>query len=265
MAAVPRVLHQIWMQGADVVPPRFDAARASWRAHHPTWEIRVWDERELRTLVRGTPWEALLRGLSLIQRADVLRAAVLERHGGVYADMDMVALRNIEPLLVDGRVCIGRCHSWVTRVQNSIAAAPPAHPAWRAALLPAVRRALHTQTIIDTVSPALHVMRTTGPLAWSRAVDFKPEWFHLWDPEAFFSNHVPKQEYSLSEAQRAALHRSYGYHIQAVSWIDPTSLDSRLVAAYTAASKAPAWMWVTVAFVLVRLLSMGALMRAKCK
>jgi hypothetical protein len=50
---------------------------------------------------RGTPLEdapALWSGLPAVRRSNLVRAAVLFKYGGVYADMDMVFLRDLSPL-----------------------------------------------------------------------------------------------------------------------------------------------------------------------
>jgi len=217
---IPRILHQIWMQGKDRVPPHLLKIQESWKQTHPHLEIRVWDESLLRRL-EPSRWSKLIEyhDLRLIQRADIWRCAVLELFGGIYSDFDMFALKDIWPILDQDKMNIGQSHSSITRVQNSILASAPAHPGWDA-VYDAIRLSLHTRTLIDDVSPSYNVINTTGPVAWSRAVAKATPLFHQWPAEFFFSKHVHKGKLRLdAETDMRHLQHSYGYHVQEVSWM----------------------------------------------
>jgi len=233
---IPPVLHQIWMQGKDAVPAKYAAARATWAAVHPTWEIRVWDEADLTALVRGTPWEsAVLLCRRLIQRADVLRCAVLERFGGVYADMDMYALKPLDPLLQDdSHVQVGETtfqgvplvHR-VMRLNNGIILCPAGLPFWRTQFLPALMLRLHTNTLLDDLSPAWNTIRTTGPGLWSSLAASSSLIQH--PTHFFYALGIGKQQTAteLTPEQRKRMEGSYVYHMQDSAWLD--SWESFLV------------------------------------
>ena len=79
---------------------------------------------------RGTPLEGraeLLRGKRVATRSDFLRLVVLHRHGGVYADIDMLFLRDWAPLLAGDRAPREFCYRLVgpaLRQQRDPAPAP---------------------------------------------------------------------------------------------------------------------------------------------
>lgn len=225
---VPKVLHQIWMQGKDAVPSKYAAARATWTQVHPDWEIRVWDEADLIALIRGTPWETPLRLCRrLIQRADVLRCAVLERFGGVYADMDMYALKSLDPLLHDDRIQVGQTtfqgvpfvHHFM-RVNNGIILCPPSSPFWKQTFLPALLLRLQTHALLDDVSTAWNTIRTTGPGLWS-SFSNNPH-IRLHPTHFFYALGIGKQQTSsaLTDDQRETMKDSFVYHMQDSAWLD---------------------------------------------
>jgi hypothetical protein len=171
-ARIPRVLHQIWYQGAGLIPPRYRAFRDGWRAAHPGWEHRLWDRDACRALlVERHPeflatWEAYpLR----IQRIDSIRYFILSAHGGVYLDMDMECLRPLDPLLEGCDLLLSRT------VQYNIAAMAgiPDHPLWRrarAALAAAPARALPRGLAGRWGGQARHAAETCGPIFFARVV-----------------------------------------------------------------------------------------------
>jgi mannosyltransferase OCH1-like enzyme len=225
---VPKLLHQIWMQGKDAVPARYTEARATWQDVHPDWTFRVWDEADLMELAKGTRWEAAVSMCRrLIQRADVLRCVVLERFGGVYADMDMYALKTLNSFLSEERIQVGETTfqgipliSKIMSVNNGIIFCPPNHPFWSKSFLPALLRRLHTNTFLDDVSPAWNTIRTTGPGLWSSFLHNKDVLCH--PTRFFYALGIGKQQTTgkLTPSDLQAMEGSFTYHMQDSAWLD---------------------------------------------
>jgi hypothetical protein len=91
------VVHQIWLQGRDAVPPVVAASMRTWRdavRGRPGYEYRFWDDAAVRAILPALPLPqiaaiygrtpAALYGI----RADIARLVVLYHCGGVYADAD---------------------------------------------------------------------------------------------------------------------------------------------------------------------------------
>src|ERR1044071_8940143 len=82
---IPRILHQIWYQGASEVPPRYRGFRDGWQKAHPGWEHRLWDQASCRNLLAGRypdflpTWDAYPL---FLQRVGSIRYFILASHGG---------------------------------------------------------------------------------------------------------------------------------------------------------------------------------------
>ena len=123
---IPRVIHHVWVGGP--LPAHLEDYVRSWAALHPEWEHRVWGDDDLTWLANQptfdaaediTPWHGQLR-------SDIARYEILARHGGVYVDCDMEALRPIDELLdVD---CFAGWETDGEWVNNAIMGAVPHHP-----------------------------------------------------------------------------------------------------------------------------------------
>ena len=99
---IPRIVHQIWLQGADRVPDRYVPMRQSWLDSHPTWKHVLWDEESIRQLLaeRFSWFLPTYRSYpTLHQKVDSARYFILREHGGFYADMDARCLRPLDGLL----------------------------------------------------------------------------------------------------------------------------------------------------------------------
>ena len=90
------------MQGQEELPDRLVELQHTWQELNPNYEYRLWDEVELRDLIRSTyGWflSTFDRYRHLHQRADAGRLFVLHKYGGFYADVDARALRPLDELV----------------------------------------------------------------------------------------------------------------------------------------------------------------------
>lgn len=124
---IPRVVHHIWV--GDPMPERLHGYVSSWREMHPDWQHVLWlgfddldNQRLYDRAEEITPHVGQLR-------SDLARYEVLWRHGGVYVDCDVEALRPIDDLLdVDAFAGWESDGVWVN---NAVLAARPGHPLMR--------------------------------------------------------------------------------------------------------------------------------------
>ena len=176
--APPRVVHQIWMQGAALCPrSKSDLASQPWG---PDVKHHLWDERAISALVDAqySPWKSLWHSIqSLIIKCDVARAFILHAYGGIYADIDYEPSDGHKDAfnLVLGRdVVIGGYQSiLVDRIPNNawIAAVPRA-PFWTEVFLPHVAAHLAKPPLVDILGALLYppwtVLSVAGPVAFWR-------------------------------------------------------------------------------------------------
>ena len=174
---IPPIIHQIWYQGEENIPTKYDAFRASVRRLHPGWNVRVWGEREMREMVQQhfpTLLETYDAYPQMVQRVDAFKLVVLWVQGGVYLDMDMELVRRLDELIHPNDefvVCGMEDEPFLApllhlvgmrmRINNAFIASMPKHPFLQEMIdaLPAasVNRALLKMT-------ALYVPQSTGPM-----------------------------------------------------------------------------------------------------
>jgi hypothetical protein len=95
-------------------PKSWVAFRQSWLDHHANegWVFVFWLDKHNDLLARCTGYETLFQGRSFIQKADLSRLLYLHKYGGLYADMDYLALKsqaallNEHPLLKDMQILL---------------------------------------------------------------------------------------------------------------------------------------------------------------
>mmetsp|Transcript_80169 Transcript_80169/g.248823 ORF Transcript_80169/g.248823 Transcript_80169/m.248823 type:complete len:308 (-) Transcript_80169:52-975(-) len=145
---IPKLVHQTYKSAT--LPPRLEAYRSSWKRLLPDWEHRLWLDEDNRALVRDHyPWFLATYDSydQTIKRVDAARLFMMHRHGGVYADTDVEAVRDPSPLFSGrhdllffaqspircgraARVQVPQTQSTVGAIPNALMASVPGHPFW---------------------------------------------------------------------------------------------------------------------------------------
>lgn len=129
-ALVPPVFHHIFLTegNQDASLSHYDNELASCRALHPNWTTHVWNDSNADQFMLDhyPDLHPHYNGYGQrIQRANVLRYALLHHFGGVYLDLDITCLQPLDDL---------RTLPWLTPgahpagVNNAFIAARPGHP-----------------------------------------------------------------------------------------------------------------------------------------
>jgi hypothetical protein len=93
--SIPRVIHQIWLGSS--LPRKLARYSASWRKHHPDWELKLWTDAEVAKL--DFPTRDLFESADCWgQKSDLLRMEILNTQGGVYVDLDYECFKPIDVL-----------------------------------------------------------------------------------------------------------------------------------------------------------------------
>lgn len=163
--AIPRIIHQTW-KAREIGPPFREEWCAIWRDKNPGWDYRLWTDEDLEEFVQVEyPWflKTFLCYDAHIKRVDAARYLILNRLGGVYADMDFICLKPLAPLL-DGRSLVFASQyenvtahrgDWVC---NAWMASAPGHPFWKG-----------IEENLESVK-AIGVLDATGPFMLSKRV-----------------------------------------------------------------------------------------------
>ena len=96
--SIPKIIHQIWLQGKDQIPPKMEERRQTVLKINPEWEYILWDERSiLELLYSNKDWlKTYYKFDYLHQKVDYAKYIILYMYGGIYIDMDAWG---IKPLL----------------------------------------------------------------------------------------------------------------------------------------------------------------------
>lgn len=93
---IPKKLHQIWL-GSEL-PPIYRPLIEKFKLLHPDWEYTLWTDRQVANLdFQNKP--LFLESKNYGQKSDILRYEILHRFGGVYLDLDFVAVKPLNHLL----------------------------------------------------------------------------------------------------------------------------------------------------------------------
>jgi len=98
---IPKIIHQSY-KSLSTLPPLWSATPSRWQTLHPSYEYKFWSDDDNRRLIQNHyPWFLPTYDAypAPIQRADAARYFAVLHHGGIYADMDIMPIRNVDPLL----------------------------------------------------------------------------------------------------------------------------------------------------------------------
>jgi mannosyltransferase OCH1-like enzyme len=139
LGIIPKILHQTW-RSSDL-PTQFRQWSSAWRALHPKWEYRFYDDAAVYRIVadRAPQWLGTFNALPhAVQRMDLFRYIIIYLDGGLYVDIDTIPFLPNDQLLAGSSCVLGIEFSlkksersalgYPWQLANFIFAAAPAHP-----------------------------------------------------------------------------------------------------------------------------------------
>jgi mannosyltransferase OCH1-like enzyme len=97
-----KIIHQSWK--TTQLSGNFLKWTAKWKSIHPDYQYILWTDEDNRLLVQKY-YSWFLPAYDMfprhIMRVDLARAFYLHRYGGIYADMDVIPIRNHDSLLLE--------------------------------------------------------------------------------------------------------------------------------------------------------------------
>jgi hypothetical protein len=97
-----KIIHQTWK---DYDIPRNiyrESWQDSWKNMSPDWEYKFWTDEDNERLVRDDYpmfWDIFQKVKKGVIKSDLCRLLYLHKHGGIYADMDFICLKDMDALL----------------------------------------------------------------------------------------------------------------------------------------------------------------------
>lgn len=157
---IPKIIFQTWK--TKDVPEQWKEGQRSVRDMNPDFRYVLLTNVENRNIIeRYFPWylstyDAFKFG---IRRTDAIRYAVMYLWGGIYLDLDYVALRPFRELTLNRPIGLVNTHNFARTTTNSFLVSVPRQRFW-------------IECLLETMKPApwylrpfksLRVLETTGP------------------------------------------------------------------------------------------------------
>ena len=103
---IPKLIHQIWFQGEEQIPPNLLEYHKTWFQLNPDYTVLVWDQKKIENLVNEQEtWikETYFYYKKMIQKIDFAKYVILYTYGGIYMDMDVKCLQSLNktPAIAD--------------------------------------------------------------------------------------------------------------------------------------------------------------------
>jgi len=187
----PKIIHQIWLQGEDKIPDKYQKAVSKLKKLHPDYEYKLWDDNSLRALVKTyTPhllhlWDSYT---FWVQRVDAGKYVALYVYGGFYLDMDLVIKGPLDSIIdkAEDRPAFVKHDKSLTllvdiKVNNNFMYSPyPNHPFYKRML--DCLCANSTRHIYEIKT--YYISKSTGPLYLINMIDtYDGDVFYLNDNE----------------------------------------------------------------------------------
>jgi len=100
----PKIIHQIWFNENPNLPEYWKDSPQKWITKHPDWLYILWNEKMGYDFIKNFEPEFYATYTNyplLIQRCDAIRYCFLKRYGGLYSDLDISPLENLEDHFTD--------------------------------------------------------------------------------------------------------------------------------------------------------------------
>ncbi|RLV10189.1 hypothetical protein CTZ27_02875 [Streptomyces griseocarneus] len=211
---IPRILHQVWLGGP--MPEQLRAHTRTWPRHHPSWEYRLWRDRDVESfLVNRDAYDA---ARTWAERSDIARLEIMLRCGGVYADTDVECLRPLDELLAGVEAFVSTA-DFGAAIENAVLGTVPGHPYFAACV---------EQLPVRTADPRVQdPCFKTGPSMMSdvfrhlRELTGRPP-LTVFPKELFYP-------YNYAEPHRRTEHfpDAYTAHHWALSWVEAAQHGER--------------------------------------
>jgi len=147
---IPKYIHQIWL--GKKIPTELLQLTDTVRQYNPDYNYKLWTDDDINIFDDKTK-QQFNSTPNLGQRSDILRYAILEKHGGIYLDTDFTCHRSFDSLLhVD--FFIGIAYDKTPTLFNGLLGTAPGNT-----LIKSINNILEI-----SYNDGMGVIRSTGPL-----------------------------------------------------------------------------------------------------
>lgn len=147
---IPKLIHQIWLGGN--MPESHREFASKLKRANPGMEYKLWDESNIDFELRTG--DLMDRATNFGQKSDILRYEILHKFGGIYMDMDFLAVRPLDPLL-HAEFFTGIVYHPYPSLANGLIGAAPGHAI--------IDELLQRIGCNDDPDDIMGIMKKTGP------------------------------------------------------------------------------------------------------
>lgn len=93
---IPKCIHQVWLDD-EPLPKHFRKYARTWQDKHPGWQYRLWHKESVSELSQDVQ-QLIQETHEVYEKENILRAAVLEKFGGLFVDFEFECLQAVDAL-----------------------------------------------------------------------------------------------------------------------------------------------------------------------
>jgi mannosyltransferase OCH1-like enzyme len=165
---IPKIIHQTAPANKEKWHKAWFTCQESWKKQFPDFEYKLWtDEDNLKLIETDYPWflETYNKYAKNINRIDIIRYFILDKYGGIYADMDYICIKNFYNILPQNKVSIPESpYKHNEHIQNALMCSPKKHSFWMKVINTSKSRMDNNDKIDD-------ILYITGPKLISDVYD----------------------------------------------------------------------------------------------
>ena len=135
---IPKIIHYCWF-GRGQMPELVERCIASWHAHMPEWEYRLWNEDNFKIASAPQYVQEAYAAKKYAFVSDYVRLWALEIDGGLYMDVDFEVYKPFDDLMEQYEAFAGYEGSKRNPVMMGVIAAKAHHP-WIQGMMEAYER-----------------------------------------------------------------------------------------------------------------------------
>ncbi len=158
---IPKIIHQTWKD--EEIPDHWKISNQKWKELHPDWKYMLWTDKLIDQYMNESHadyYDLFKKYPYNIQRVDMMRYFILYDFGGVYSDLDIYPLENIEPHIQDlGVQALFVFSANFSVFTNAFMISQKGSPIWLE-----VHQKLREKIPWWAFGKHLHVMTSTGPM-----------------------------------------------------------------------------------------------------
>ena len=131
---IPKIIHQTAPADKSKWHKDWFKCQESWKINFPDFEYKMWSDEDNENLIKTDySWflDTYNKYENNINRIDIVRYFILDKYGGIYADMDYMCIKNFYKELPKDKVSISESpYKENENLQNALMCSPKKHKFW---------------------------------------------------------------------------------------------------------------------------------------